>query len=641
MPNQKGFTKSESWSINKLTLAFDDIYEGKTKLKMPIFQRGVVWAESKQADLIRSIKLGFPIGSLLFYSLPQDSQGIQTNLLIDGLQRTTAIRNYQSKPLSYMDVEDLDERAIEAFHKALVIANEMKQLPNELSSALDEWMDITKTLKLDDGFDPNGLIKVINQQIKPEKPFVLDDNVLLPATRKFLTSIHDLCDIGDISVPVLIYDGPESNLPDIYEKINATGTRLTKYEIFAASWVKQNIKILNEDVLSAIQSRYKSLMTGQNIAISGVNDDGKPESLSLFDYLFGLGKVLSDKYPLLFVIDNNPTSMESVAFVLATIFYGLRYTSMKDLPDEMDRDELNSIDVSRFETALFESTEFVYQTLKPYINIKLNSESSTSRIVHTELQIASMICRAFSGKYNIESETWEDRDGAEEDRALLKVTLPQHYLIDILSQNWRGSGDTRLFLRTWNTNELDDGKILLSPSSHYITKLRKEEFERVLDQWFADQLRLNQKNRSYVTSAVRALMKILYVTIVTVHEENIDSFELDHIYPVSRLIKLISKEETEEGWPISAISNLALFDWKTNREKSMKTLPEYIQTIPSSEQPEKIEKIKKYLFYPIEKTGINQTDGKDDYTKEDFLDFLGDRFNEIKKIVISTLKIED
>lgn len=635
MSGRTGLTRVEPWLVSKLTAAFGDAFEGKTRLEMPPFQRGIVWSSPKQAELIRSLKAGYPVGSLLFYKRPPDSNGREVNLLIDGLQRTTAIREYTDRPLSFMTIRDVDSVALSRLQAAIESATGVLDLGVGFSEAIAEWMEQTKTLKPNDGFDAHGLVKILNQTVCADAP-VLTEDVVVQAIRDFQKTISDECNIEGIEIPVLFYEGSEADLPDIFERINATGTKLSKYEVFAASWVTQEIEVTSEKVLEAIRKRYYTLMTKNNIAVNGVRADGTPERLSLFDYLFGLGRLLADTHPLLFGGSDDPTVMESVSFALATVCYRLPLSQMHRLPKVMDRDSANRLRPAEFEEAILESAAFVSDVLAPFIGLKLNSESASSAAAHTDLQIASMVARAFSGRYV--SGTWEIRDGAVEDRLTLAKRLPQYYLIDVLQQNWRGSGDSRLFQMVWDVEKESEGDAVHSPGRHFLREVTFDDFDRALEQWFSDQVRLSQRSRAYVTAPARAFLKFAYSDTVTVHAENKQTFELDHIFPVSRLVGPAKVDD--DGWPISAVANLALFDWQTNREKSKMDLIQYLEKVDSSEQHKKQSVIEQYLFLPASDAAIPlDVNGADALRREDYEAFLRKRFDKMKTIVREVLEI--
>jgi uncharacterized protein with ParB-like and HNH nuclease domain len=67
------------------------------KVKIPKFQRGVVWNIARKKNFISSVKNGDPFGVILVYKENGDY------LLIDGLQRLSTLVNYQKNPLDYLD----------------------------------------------------------------------------------------------------------------------------------------------------------------------------------------------------------------------------------------------------------------------------------------------------------------------------------------------------------------------------------------------------------------------------------------------------------------------------------------------------------------------------------------------------------
>jgi uncharacterized protein with ParB-like and HNH nuclease domain len=56
-------TSIHTWTVGTLVSAAS--HAGDRKLIIPKFQRGIRWPDHKQRELIRSIRAGYPIGSLL------------------------------------------------------------------------------------------------------------------------------------------------------------------------------------------------------------------------------------------------------------------------------------------------------------------------------------------------------------------------------------------------------------------------------------------------------------------------------------------------------------------------------------------------------------------------------------------------
>ena len=108
-------TTPHSWPIKRLF----ELKEGGTsgRLLIPIFQRGLVWDERRRKELIASIQLGHPIGSILIWERTLDNE--KQYHLIDGLQRTNSIFTYLESPLVDFDPEWLDGPELENFVRAI------------------------------------------------------------------------------------------------------------------------------------------------------------------------------------------------------------------------------------------------------------------------------------------------------------------------------------------------------------------------------------------------------------------------------------------------------------------------------------------------------------------------------------------
>lgn len=122
--------------VSRLINYIKDIEEGK--LQIPSFQRDFVWGKKEKLELFESLKLGYPIGSLLFwkpkdrfkvkedigpYKMPLSSLGENDFYILDGFQRlstlfgclinpaTTNLERNDTDPLKeYMIFYDLDNQ---------------------------------------------------------------------------------------------------------------------------------------------------------------------------------------------------------------------------------------------------------------------------------------------------------------------------------------------------------------------------------------------------------------------------------------------------------------------------------------------------------------------------------------------------
>ena len=89
--------------MKKYEIAVKKFSEIKDKIKIPKFQRGLVWGESKKREFIKTLKSGLPIGVLLV--APEDDK----YLVIDGLQRFTTMLDYSRDYFKYVDKSEITD----------------------------------------------------------------------------------------------------------------------------------------------------------------------------------------------------------------------------------------------------------------------------------------------------------------------------------------------------------------------------------------------------------------------------------------------------------------------------------------------------------------------------------------------------
>ncbi len=626
MPRQS-LTKPETWQIAELEDSLADVPQRNRRLELPRFQRSIVWDEPQQRDLIASLQQGYPIGSLLLYERGSEAGNVKRYLLVDGLQRTTAIRNYLREPLNFASIHHL---SLERLEPAKATIQELLGVADAgaLNRAIDNWMVGTRTLRAADGYSSHGFLETLASELQigpPDSP-----ELLYEAIDPLLDEIREQVDIRRMSLPIIIYEGDESHLPDIFERINARGTALSKYDIYAASWVDQETRIENTKIRDAIDEKYEELLES-GYSIHGLEQDGE-RAYSLFEYLFGLGKVISQEYPRLFSAKSDPTETESIGFTLVTVVNQMRLAEMPRLPGRLPRDPQGRIDPSQFEEPLFDAINRVDECLRPFLGIALNRRTGPPSVGHTEYQIASLIARALAGRFV--SRTWEERRDWEEEWATMSTSLPQHYLYDILLQNWRGSGDTRLFDMTWREEPVGTFRL----SAHYSRPIPRKEWDEALGLWFREQTQREQRSRPKVRAADKVFLRYVYSGIVSYLQDARDTFELEHLYPVSRLRSLIRTDEP--GWPISSVANLALFDWILNREKSKLTIREYLERIDDDTERGRVaDRVRSFLLCEIHDVEIPRENATDVLTREQYESFLIRRYDRMKSQLYENLGI--
>ena len=603
-------TDTDSWTIEVIISAISETPNKKKKITIPKFQRTLVWNKKQQKAFIDSIKKGFPVGALLLYKTRED-QGFTIFNLIDGLQRSTALKQYIDSPTQFYDETNLPSNLVKKIYS---LVNPIKNDITEeiLCLSLIEWIVNLKGFSEKDNFSSFSLCIHLNDLFELN----LDTPQIKEMTSHFIDFLEIIkmeSNINQFKIPILIYNGEQSNLPLIFERLNSKGTQLSKYQIYAATWVTYNFfQISNREIIDGIKNKYDLLLEeGYEVEEYDPSPKFYTSEFSTFEYLFGFGKFLCSKFKYLFSGTSKSEQEDSIGFNIMTVCLNLPFTQMNEIPEKLKNHDLNNL-----EKAIIDSIEFVYNCLKGHITLKMNSRTKIS-IVHSELQIVSMIGKCFHSKYNddlTEKSTWN------ETKEKLSKNLTYHYLYDITRNYWKGSGDSKAYN--------------LITSNKYETEISKTSWEGVFSQWLDDDLLKKEKVRINLKESSLLFYKYLYSYSLTAYEEISDiKYDIEHLIPVDRL-KDISGEY---GIPISAFPNLCLLDEKLNREKGSLTFYQYFQkkvdNLEVTEPQAKIaiEDLEKYTH--TKKEDLDFVDN--DFTVENYIKFLNKRFRTIVDLFYS------
>ncbi len=605
----KNYTETETWTIEDLILALTDESPKKNKIEIPKFQRTLVWNRDQKKNFIDSIKNGFPIGSFLLFKSSTNQQAVTYFSLIDGLQRSSTLNQYYKRPTQFFDQSNIDDESFEPI-LSYIKSKDINISVDVVINSVVEWIVNLEGFNESKGFSSFILSRDIdekfNLQLSKEelKSFY---SLFVP----ILENIKQESDISKFNVPILVYTGDQNNLPTIFERLNSKGTQLSKYQIYAATWSSYStISISNREIIENIKKKYDRLIEeGYEVE----NYDGSPRTFytsqfSYFEYLFGLGKHLCQKYEYLFKDSSKIEQEDSIGFNLVNICLGLQFNEMDKLPKELSKLNLND-----FEIKLLDAVETTYNYLKGFISLKMNKQKRIP-INHSEFQIVSLIGKIFHSKYNKDLTTNTNWDVVQQN---LKKNIPFHYLYDIVREHWKGSGDSKAFS--------------LATSNRYETPIPRNTWRNVFDELLLNELEKKEKVRVAVNDRAILFLKYLYTHSLSAFEEISDKqFDIEHLIPVDRLKDIATEQH---GLPISALSNLCLLECKLNREKGSYTFYEHFDKLiekkefTSEQALIEISTIETYTHTTAEELKFIK-----DLDKTNYIDFLKNRHNKLVDI---------
>lgn len=537
----------EEWTLKEVAAALEDRHKGGRIIKVPLFQRSIVWKPDQQSMFIDSLKNGFPIGTLLFAKSVSNNQEVFT--LIDGLQRSNTIKKYIQNPTQFFGDLDIDDDLINKISEILGQSGNQTAIAQKIKECLIEFIkdsnDVSDIQYLDFARKLAEEFPILGEL---SKLFAVGDAVA-PFIKNYKENYEAIC---NSIIPVIIYSGDEKYLPDIFARINNQGTALTKYQIYAASWsIEGKITVNHPKIVDSILKKYdKMIEEGFELQDYDRDDLKKTKQFTIFEYVFGFGKYICDEFPELFEKDKKIEEINPIGFELINACFGKSNDEIKNLYLR-----IKEVNIARFEERLIEVIKWVNSILKPYIAFVGNTRNKSS-IFHAKNQIISIISSTFLEKYdvkNLESskKTWKER------KKVLEKNIPAHYVYDIISQEWGDGGVGRIYT--------------IINNNKYLQSIPKQSWEAMLDNWFTTQLsRQEVKNVANAKLSDLLFLNCIYNEIFSAKDQlSPKKYDVEHI-ATKEYMKATLKNNDWPGQPISCIANLCYLPEAANRSKKSK-----------------------------------------------------------------------
>ena len=155
----------------------------------------------------------------------------------------------------------------------------MKQLKTKSTTKIDvvyEIMDAIKTQFPNIGRDGKKLLEVVD---------------------KFYDDIWQILDTSNIVLPCIIFTeaATDDEIVSTFINLNSKGTKLSKYDLYSASWQNDIIKIDDEETIEKVISKYKdSLENNQKIETQNFSEAEirSNKEINVFEYAYALSKLI-------------------------------------------------------------------------------------------------------------------------------------------------------------------------------------------------------------------------------------------------------------------------------------------------------------------------------------------------------------
>lgn len=622
-----------SWKMEEFTA--QEIHKKKEdkKIVVPKYQRGIVWKENQKKELIDSIKKGIPFGSILLYY----DENANNYRLIDGLQRCTTIYEFISNPANFFDIDDIDDDAIDTLKEQIGTVSNEETVKNKIIEIILKWIKTEhKTMQDVVRMQFYGCAKMISEEFPTLKGKETETvEIIKPMFDKYIQMCEQM---SNTKIPAIVISGSEEILPTVFERINSKGSQLTKWQIYAATWSDDKIKINKElnPIISYNRERYEEMTLDDEINLQDFDSIGleRKAELNTFELIFGFGKMISESFPQLFTNTKKSTDVSSIGFNLINACLVLKNNEIKNLNKNLVEIVGNSEEINKFLLEIIECIKLVDKAIAITTKFKSNVRGDTAPL-HTEMQICSMIASVFINKHMTfvidEKDIITDRklnlDGVKENwknykEAFLNNVL-KVYLLDLLQTNWRGSGDKKL------------NYIIINPA-YYTRTITKEEFESVLNLWYESikNERNEYKKIMNPKEADKIVLNIIYSNQFKAIDQIDDStYDIEHLATKGMMKKQLERFNGNLRLPISSIGNLCLLPTEYNQAKGEKTIYQYQDTqMDISEIEEKFSFTTSNDLKWIENMNLTENELKTEYNK-----YIDSRFERIKSKLFEIL----
>lgn len=532
------------WTVKELSDALQNKTKDGKRIVVPMFQRGERWKAEQQKTFIDSLIKGYPVGSMLFYEKYVNEQWIY--ILVDGLQRGNCMRSYMTNPTDFFYDDSIPDELCSRILS--LIGKDDEKNYAEVRGILTEFIKAKHALRNIQFYD---VAYLLCEKFEADS----DSSVISPMIKiftDFFQKKQDLYEqIASAVIPVIVYNGPEENLPEIFERINSKGTPLDRYEIYAAAWpVDKKFQINNSEIIEYVINKYDALVK-DGYTINGYDKEAlrRDGKVNAFEYIFGLSHFLVNKYEILgFETKLLADRVNPLAFELVNACLNDSKEKIQSLYED-----ITALDINAFEKALIAAIEYVSDSISMVTQFKGNQRNDKNRVLHTKYQIISMISFSFREMYPMENVYTVDSSWNEKKKILSK-NLVHYYVYDAITDYWDAGVQAKIFKAM--------------KSNRYMNDIPIGSWTVALDGFFEKSMGRSEKSQVSSPKKIEyVLLNCIYMKSFTAKDQlSPDKYDVEHIATKIQMKQLIASCNGN-GLPISCIANLCYLPESINRSK--------------------------------------------------------------------------
>ncbi|WP_312982213.1 DUF262 domain-containing protein [Leuconostoc falkenbergense] len=486
------------------------------EIELPKFQRGLVWSAKKKRDLINTLNEGFPFGAILIYE--QDGK----NVLLDGQQRLSTIKEYRENPLAYWKPLNKDK-----YDSELLKLNEI--VKENITEKNFDSMILNRNDEFDDWIDD-----LDNKEIKKPIRQIFND---------IKKELSEFIDLSNLQIPYLKYTGDASRIADVFANLNKGGTPLNKYEIFNAAWSREQLKLGNSEyeneIIKYVERYYDDLAEDAQFELSDYSSDDLKSSrkVSVAEFGTALGKMIVDKMPALI---SNDASNE-FGFGILGIAMNLENKKISELIAKKSQIQSNIVEILETANRLASVLNAAFSKI-----LQRNHNSKTTKY-ETGLSTTFKILSYFAA-------LWDLVEDSEDYIQSLK-NMPAYYVMDSISNRWGSHGD----------QTLQDYYASSLTKKNYISAVEIDRFKSIFNNW------LDEQTAGILFNAQIRAITTIHANLTYLSDElsTGETYEFEHVIPKSILAKYDTQPLKVLG---GSLGNAMFLPKKLNNAKKANTL---------------------------------------------------------------------
>ncbi len=606
-------------------------------IRLPRYQRGLEWSPSDQVKLIDSILRGYPIGAVLVSKKIEDNpstkKGEEVYTVLDGHQRLGTIKQYLKSPLEkrwdslWEEIEYKDGALPEAGAIKQIVLDAIKSdsgfsavEKSHLSEKLVGWLHCSFKSQYE---------RATKEAMKPPSSSRLfsDFSGLVakecafnrtPIQENWLEEIHETV-IGavkllDHKIPVIVYEGEDSNFSNLFYRLNKSGKKLTPYQEQAAKWSEVYVKHTGKNIAPVFAEAVKVVKK---------NTDNAVTDMTLAEYFWGFSNVLRAKVPGIVKKDDDPDlSWQIVGYLTGHEIKDRTYLLEKHLVDNYLTRTGGPIDLEHLTKIVQEAAIVVDSSLS-----FLKSGRTNPVAIKPLRYMAALIAAVAVKLYDLTSAPITTVPPKKRIPAIEK-NIRARYIFDWFDESvTQKSRNAQLFDCVWGK----DKKGARVGSDWLEKTLNKEEFIENVRRWSATEVeKRSTAKRENVKDQAKLLYQCLYSLSSTTWKTS--SSQFDHLIPRKHAKVKPKKTDPDYLVNIDHPGNLGPLDGSLNGAKGDLTITEYYDlkgdpTVTTYKKTFPIKTIQEVQLF--EAAELRKLIKK--FKKSDYDDFVKKRMEKISK----------